>query len=81
MDYRFYRGRGFESTPGITKYLYLLQHVGTLLIALPGILAVSMLLQFLEPNLTLIFVSFIAGTFGSVFFIVGLTFNSTMDRV
>jgi hypothetical protein len=80
MDYRYYRGDLPELPPAITKRLHLLRFIGTLMIAAPPVLAVLMLLHILELNLFWFFAVFLLGTFGNVFFIVGLAYNTKTDR-
>ena len=80
MDYRYYRGNLIELPPAITKRLHLLRFIGTLMIAAPPILAVLMLLHILNLNLFWYFAIFLLGTFGNVFFIIGLTYDTKMDR-
>ena len=80
MDYRYYRGDLHELPPAVARCLHLLRLIGMLMIATPPVLAVLMLLHILELNLFWFFASFLLGTFGNVFFIVGLAYDTKMDR-
>jgi len=80
MDYRYYRGDLLELPPAVTKRLHLLRLIGTLMIASPLVLAVLMLVHIIQLTLFWFFASFLLGTFGNVFFIIGLTYNTRMDR-
>jgi hypothetical protein len=80
MDYRYYRGDLLELPPAITKSLHLLRFIGTLMIAAPPVLAVLMLVHIIQLNLFWFFASFLLGTFGNAFLIIGLTYNTKMDR-
>ena len=80
MDYRYYRGDGIELPPFIVKRLYLLRYIGFLMIAFPFILALLLMFHVLELRLIWFFVGILSGTFGNVFFVLGLTYDTYIDR-
>ena len=80
MDYRYYRGDGIELPPAITKRLYLLRYIGIFMNAFPFILALLLMFHVFELRLILYFVGILSGTFGNVFFFLGMTYDPHMDR-
>ena len=79
MDYRFYRGDGIELPDWVARRLYLLRYIGVLMIASPPILAVLMMFGVIKLSLFWFFAGVLMGTFGNVFFIVGMTYDTAFD--
>ena len=80
MDYRYYRGDGIELPPAIVKRLYLLRYIGIFMTAFPFILALLLMFHVFELRLIWFFVGILSGTFGNVFFFMGMTYDTYMDR-
>jgi putative effector of murein hydrolase LrgA (UPF0299 family) len=80
MDYRYYRGDGFELPECIARRMYLLRYIGTLMIASPPVLALMMMFGVIKLSLVWFFASVLIGTFGNLFFVIGLTYDSVFDR-
>ena len=80
MDYRYYRGDGIELPPIITRNLHWLRYIGAAMVATPPLLGVLMLLDILNLTLFWFFASFLIGNFGSVFFVIGMAYDTVMDR-
>jgi len=79
MDYRYYRGDRIEISPAIAKRLYLLHPICALMISTPPILAVLMMVDFINLSLFWFFARILIGTFGNVFFIIGMTYDTIID--
>ena len=80
MDYRYYRGEGIELPDCIARRMYLLRYIGALMIASPVILALMMMFGIIKLSLFWFFAGILMGTFGNVFFVIGMTYDTTFDR-
>ena len=80
MDYRYYRGDGIELPDWIGRRMYLLRYMGALMIASPPILALMMMFGIINLSLFWFFAGVLMGTFGNVFFIIGMTYDTAYDR-
>jgi hypothetical protein len=80
MDYRYYRGEGIELPPAIVKRLHWLRYIGALMIASPVIFAFLMMFDCIKLSFFWFFASFLLGSFGNVFFIIGISYDTIMDR-
>ena len=80
MDYRYYRGDGIELPPIITRNLHLLRYIGAAMIASPPLLGLVVLLDIMNLTLFLFFAIFLIGSFGNVFFVIGMTYDTVLDR-
>ena len=80
MDYRHYRGDGIELPDWVTRRLYLLRYIGAFMIASPPVLALMMMFGIIKLSLFWFFAGILMGTFGNVFFLIGLTYDTAFDR-
>jgi hypothetical protein len=60
--------------------MYLLRYIGALMITSPPILAVMMMLGVIKLSLFWFFAGILMGTFGNVFFVIGMTYDTVFDR-
>ena len=80
MDYRYYRGEGIALPPIVTKNLHWLRYIGAVMIASPPLLGLMMVLDLFDLSLFWFFASFLLGSFGNVFFVIGMTYDTILDK-
>jgi hypothetical protein len=80
MDYRYYRGDGIELPDCIARKMYLLRYIGALMIASSPVLALMMMFGVIRLSLFWFFAGVLMGTFGNVFFVIGMTYDTAFDR-
>ena len=80
MYYRYYRGDGIELPDCIARRMYLLRYIGALMIASTPVLAIMMMFGVMRLSLFWFFTGVFMGTFGNVFFVIGMTYDTVFDR-
>lgn len=80
MDYRYYRGDGPQLPPKLTKHIYKLRYVGTVMLIAGVVLPFLMTIHVFKSTFFLNFLTTILTTLGMTFVVVGLVFDNLIDR-